>query len=157
MAAIFFLFASANSLFPATGKLIKTVKLRVRWCFGVFLMVKSKPKTADEIFSKIDDDIKLIAERLRNLVKATLPKATETVRRGKFTYTLKGRDCVAIRLAKQHVDLLFMHGASLSSPHLKGQGTIDDPKRLEVATLKNFDERDAKRLLLEEAATATAT
>jgi hypothetical protein len=120
-------------------------------------MVKSKPKTADEIFSKIDDDIKLIAERIRNLVKATLPKATETVRRGKFTYTINGKDCVAIRLAKQHVDLLFMHGSSLSSSHLKGEGTIGDPKHLEVTTLKNFDESDAKRLLLEEAATATAS
>jgi hypothetical protein len=49
-----------------------------------------------------------------------------------------------------------MHGASLSSSHLKGQGTIGDPKHLEVITLKNFDERDAKRLLLEEEATATA-
>jgi hypothetical protein len=119
-------------------------------------MVKSKPKTADEIFSKIDDDIKLIAERIRNLVKATLPKATETVRRGKFTYTINGKDCVAIRLSKQHVDLLFMHGSSLSSSHLKGEGTIGDPKHLEVTTLKNFDESDAKRLLLGEAANATA-
>jgi len=117
-------------------------------------MVKSKPKTADEIFSKIDDNRKQIAERLRNLIKATLPKATETVRRGKFTYKIGGKDCVSIRLAKQHVDLLFMHGASLSSPHLKGQGTVKDPKHLEVTTLKNFDESDAKRLLFEEAANA---
>jgi len=117
-------------------------------------MVKSKPKTADEIFSKIGDNIKLIAERLRNLVKATLPQATETVKQGKFTYKIGGKDSVSIRIAKQHVDLLFMHGASLSSPHLRGQGTIGDPKHLEVTTLKNFDESDAKRLLLEEAAYA---
>jgi len=117
-------------------------------------MVKSKSKTADEIFSKIDDDIKLMAERLRNMVKASLPQATETVRKGKFTYTINGKDCVVIRLAKKHVDLLFVHGASLSSPHLKGQGTLGDPKRLEVTNLKNFDENDAKRLLGEAAAVA---
>jgi len=115
-------------------------------------MVKSKPKTADEIFSKIDDNIKQIAERLRILVKATLPQATESVRQGKFTYKISGKDCASIRLAKPHVDLEFMHGASLSSPHLKGQGTVGDLKHLEVTTLKNFDENDAKRLLLEEAA-----
>jgi len=47
-----------------------------------------------------------------------------------------------------------MHGSSLSSPQLKGQGTIGDPKHLEVYKVKNFDETETKRLLLEEAAVA---
>ena len=117
-------------------------------------MVKTKPKTADEIFSKVDDDKKLIAEKLRTFIKATLPKATEIVRRGRITYTLDGKDFAGIRLTKQHVDLLLMHGDSLSSPRLKGQGTIGDPKHIEVNTLKNFDENEAKRLLKEAAAIA---
>ena len=115
-------------------------------------MVKSKPKTADEIFSKVDDDKKAIAEILRTLVKATLPKAAEIVRQGRITYTVNGKDFASIRLTKQHVDLLFMHGDSLSSHNLKGQGTIGDPKHLEVNTLKNFDENEAKRLLKDVAA-----
>ena len=115
-------------------------------------MVKSKPKTADEIFSKVDDDKKAIAESLRVLVKSTLPTATEIVRQGRITYTIEGKDFAGIRLTKQHVDLLLMHGDSLSSPHLKGQGTIGDPKHIEVNTLKNFDESEAKRLLKDAAA-----
>jgi hypothetical protein len=116
-------------------------------------MVKTKPKTADEILNKVEDDKKQMAERLRMFVKGTIPKAVETVRRGRLTYTLNGKDFAAIRLTKQHIDLLFMHGASLSSPHLKGQGTIIDPKHIEVFTFKNFDEAEATRLLKEEAAT----
>lgn len=117
-------------------------------------MVKSKPKTIDEIFSKVEPDTKEIAERLRVLVKGSVPKAVETVRRGKITYALDGKDFAGVRLTKQHVDLFYMHGGSLSSPHLKGQGTIGDPKHIEVYSLKNFDEADAKRLLKEAAAIA---
>jgi hypothetical protein len=114
-------------------------------------MVKSKPKTVDEIFSKIGDPEKTIAERLRTLIKGTLPKAVENVRRGRITYALDGKDFAAIRPANGHVDLLFMHGVSLSSPQLKGQGNLNDPKHMQVVSLKSFDENEAKRLLNEAA------
>jgi hypothetical protein len=120
--------------------------------FGVVLMVKTKPKTTDEIFAKVDDDKKQLAENLRNFVKATLPKAVETIRQGRITYAVDGKDVAGIRLTKQHVDLLFLRSSSLSSTVLKGQGTIGDPKHIEVYAMKNFDQAEAKRLLLEEAA-----
>ena len=114
-------------------------------------MVKTKQKTADEIFNKVDEDKKAIAESLRMVIKMTVPKATEMVRRGKITYTMNGKDFACIRLTKQHVDLLLMHGQSLSSPLLKGQGTIGDPKHIEINSFKNFDEKETKRLLKEAA------
>jgi hypothetical protein len=117
-------------------------------------MVKTKPKTADEIFSKVDDDKKAIAESLRIFIKVAVPKATEIVRRGRITFALDGKDFAGIRLTKQHVDLLLMHGDSLSSPLLKGQGTIGDPKHIEVYSFKNFDVNESKRLLKEAAAIA---
>jgi len=112
-------------------------------------MVKTKPKTADEIFSKVDEDKKAVAESLRIFVKMAVPRATEIVRQGKITFTLDGKDFARIRLTKQHVDLLLMHGDSISSPLLKGQGTIRDPKHIEVFDLKNFDQAETKRLLKE--------
>jgi hypothetical protein len=123
----------------------------------VFLVVKTKPKTTDEIFSKVDDDTKQLAEMLRNFVKATLPKALESVRQGKITYAIDGKDFAGIRLTKQHVDLLFLRGSSLSSPCLKGQGTIGDPKHIEVHSMKKFVAPEAKRLLIEEAASVSTT
>jgi len=116
-------------------------------------MVKTKPKTVDEIFSKVDDDEeRKIADSLRALVKETVPKAAEIVRQGRLTYTINGKDFAGIRLTKGHVDLLFFQSASLSSPHLKGQGTIGDPKHIVVVTFKNFEVAEAKRLLKEAAA-----
>lgn len=123
--------------------------------FGVFLVVKSKPKTTDEIFSKVDEDTKLLTESLRNFVKATLPKVLETVRQGRITYAMDGKDFAGIRLTKQHVDLLFLRGSSLSSTRLKGQGTVGDPKHIEVHSMKKFDETEAKRLLREAAASVS--
>jgi hypothetical protein len=90
-------------------------------------------------------------------VKGNLPKAAETVRKERITYTLGDKDFAGIRVTKQHVDLLFLRGSSLSSPQLKGQGTVGDPKHLEVHTLKNFDEAEANRLLREEAALVQGT
>ena len=117
-------------------------------------MVKTKPKTIEEIFSKVDDADKQLTEKLRALVKATVTKAKETVRQGRITYNLSGKDFAGIRIAKGHVDLLFMQGGSLSSPYLKGQGTVGDPAHIEVYSPKNFDEAEAKRLLKEAAAIA---
>ncbi len=101
---------------------------------------------------KVEEGDKLIAERLRVLVRTTISSAEETIRQGRITYTLGGKDFAGIRLANGHVDLLFLAGSSLSSPRLRGQGTTDDPKHLEVYSLRNFDETEAKRLLTDAAA-----
>jgi hypothetical protein len=115
-------------------------------------MVKCKHTTVEEILAKVNDDKKLVAERLRALVKGLFPQATEMVRQERITFTLNGKDFSGIRITKQHVDLLFLHSASISSPQLKGQGTVGDPKHLEVYAMKNFDETEARRLLKEAAA-----
>ena len=85
-------------------------------------------------------------------MKGLFPQATEIVRQERITFTMNGKDFSGIRITKQHVDLLFLYGASLSSPQLKGQGTIDDPKHFGVYALKSFDEAEGRRLLKEEAA-----
>jgi hypothetical protein len=115
-------------------------------------MVKTKPKTVDEIFSKVDPDKKETAERLRAQVKSTIPKAVETVRRGRITYALNGKDFAAIRLTKAHVDLLFTQGNRISSSLLKGQGTISDPVHVEVVAWKTVNEAEIVRLLKDAAA-----
>jgi hypothetical protein len=115
-------------------------------------MVKTKPKTVDEIFSKIDPDKKEIAERLRALVKGTLPKAVESVRQGRITYALNGKDLAAIRLTKDHVDVIFVQGNRLSSSLMKGQGTVSDPMHVEMVSLKSLTEAEVIRLLKDAAA-----
>ena len=53
---------------------------------GVFLlMVKSKPKTLEEILTKLNPKQKEIAEKVRAIMKTVLPDVVEMVRRGKIT------------------------------------------------------------------------
>jgi hypothetical protein len=115
-------------------------------------VVKSKPKTVEEVLNKAQDKDKQIAYRLRILVRGVVPKAMEIVRRGRITYTLNEKDFAAIRLTQRHVDLLFFAGQRLSSSLLKGKGDLNDPRHLQVTTLKNFDEAEATRLLKDAAA-----
>lgn len=117
-------------------------------------MPKTKHTTVEEIINKADEDQKKIVERLRALVKDTFPKAEERVRQGRIIYALKGKDFSGVRIANGHVDLLFTVGASLSSTQLKGQGTIGDPKHIQVRALKSFDQKEAERLLKDVAASA---
>ncbi len=119
-------------------------------------MGKAKHETVEEILNKTGENQRKIVERLRNLVKDTVPRAVEIVRQKKITYTLNGRDFSGIRITRGHVDLLLCHGKSLSSPRLEGQGTIGDPKHIKVTTLKNFDEAETVRLLKEEEATVAS-
>ncbi len=115
-------------------------------------MVKGKHKTVDEILTRADDGQRNTVERIRALVKGTFPTADEIVRQGRISYTLKGKDFSGLRIASGHVDLIFPAGSRLSSVQLKGQGSIGDPKHIEVRTLKNFDQKEAVRLLKEAAA-----
>jgi hypothetical protein len=119
-------------------------------------MPKTKHLTIEEILSKTDDYQKPIAEKLRFLARNTIPNSEEQVRRERITFSINGRDFAGIRFTNKHVDLLFLHGDSLSSPQLKGQGTIGDPKHIEINNLQKFDETEAKRLLQEAAATVQA-
>jgi hypothetical protein len=123
---------------------------------GVF-MVKNKPKTVDEIFSKVEGEYRDIAQRFRFLVNSTLPKADELVKRGRLTYKFGGKDFAAIRIAKSHVDLLFFQGTRMSSSLLKGTGNEGDHRHVEIINLKelNSSEPEIIRLLKEAATIAT--
>ncbi len=115
-------------------------------------MVKTKPKTAEEVLNKAEDKNKQVAYKLRILVRRVVPKVMEIVRRGRITYTLNGKDFAAIRLTKAHVDLLFMQGNRISSSLLKGQGTTSDPVHVEVVAWKSVNEEEIVRLLKDAAA-----
>ncbi len=115
-------------------------------------MVKTKPKTVEEVLKKAEDKDQQVAYKLRILVRSVVPKTEEIVRRGRITYKLNGKDFAAIRLTKQHVDLIFFGGQRLSSSLLKGKGSLKDPRHLQVSTMKSFDQAEATRLLKDAAA-----
>lgn len=119
-------------------------------------MVKNKPKTVDEIFSKIDVEKKDIAKYFRFLIKSTLPKAEEIVKQGRLTYKFGNKDFLAIRVTKSHVDLLFLQGTRIASPLLKGTGNIGDPVHAEAGNVQEVKSNEPEiSRLLKEAATIT--
>src|SRR3989337_1549928 len=77
------------------------------------IMVKSKPKTIEEVLGKFEPEQKAIAQKLRSIVKTALPDASETVRRGVITYVLNDKDFARINLYKNHVDLGLLVGTKL--------------------------------------------
>ncbi len=110
-------------------------------------MVKSKPKTIEEILHKFDPEQTAIAERLRSLIKTTLPGALETVRRGVITYVVDGKDFATVQLFKDHVDLGLAHGAKADDKKLKGTGEGKDVKHIKVVSAKTLNEAEITRLL----------
>ena len=115
-------------------------------------MVKSKPKTIEEILGKFEPEKMAIAQKLRALVKTVVPDASEIVRRGVITYVLKDKDFASIHLFKSHVDLGLLAGAQFDDKRLKGTGAGKDVRHVKVVSLKNVDEPEITRLLKEAAA-----
>lgn len=115
-------------------------------------MVKSKPKTIEEVLGKFEPEQKEIAERLRTIVKTTLPDASEIVRRGAITYALNDKDFARIQLYSNHVDLDLLTGTKVDDEHLRGRGTGNDARHVKIITLKNIDEAEIVRVLKEAAA-----
>lgn len=117
-------------------------------------MVKSKPKTIEEVLGKFEPEQTAIAQKLRSIVKTALPDASETVRRGVITFVLKDKDFARINLYKDHVDLGLLVGTKLDSKLLKGTGTGKDIRHVKIVSAKHVNEAEISRLL-KEAATLT--
>jgi len=125
----------------------KRVRASSRYTLLVLsFMVKSKPKTIEEILKKFEPEQNAIAEKLRSIIKTTLPDASETVRRGLITYIVKGKDFATISLFKDHVDLGLHVGNKLDDKKLKGTGHI---RHLKLVSLKSVEEEEITRLLKE--------
>ena len=112
----------------------------------------AKARTIDAIIANLDPTQKEIANKLRTLIKRTLPKAVETVKWGNITYLINAQNLVWLLFYRDHVNLGFFMGAKLKSQRLEGTGIrlrhvkIADPKEIDT---KEFTRllRDAAKLL----------
>ena len=112
-------------------------------------MVKSKPKTIEEVLAKFEPEQTAIAQKLRSIVKTALPDASEMVRRGVITYVLNDKDFARINLYRDHVDLGLLVGTKLDAKLLQGKGTAKDIRHVKVVSMKNINEAEISRLLKE--------
>lgn len=80
-------------------------------------------KDADALVNSIDPKLRGPANKVRAIVKKTLPGAVETVKWGNPVYVLNGKNFAMIMLSySDHVNLGFWAGAKMKSKLLEGTG-----------------------------------
>ncbi len=102
-------------------------------------MVRERIFDIDQMLNNIDPDQKATIQKLRGLIKTTVPTAVELVKRGRITYKLNEKDFVWINHYKEHVDLEFFMGASLDSRWLKRRGTAEQQEKIRHMEVKDAD------------------
>jgi hypothetical protein len=108
-------------------------------------MGKVKGKSVDAITHKLDPVKKELAEKLRSLIKKTLPDAVATVKWGNITYTLNNQNLVWLLFYKDHLDFGFFAGAKLRSKLLEGTGK--GLRHIKIRTSQDINEPEFTRLL----------
>jgi hypothetical protein len=107
--------------------------------------MKKYPKTIGEIYAVTPHDE--ILDKLRLLIRNTIPQAAESVRRGGITYRLNEKDFLRIHNYKNHVDLGFVNGTSLSSLLLRRRGKRTSWRHIELKTPADVSNSEIERLL----------
>jgi hypothetical protein len=108
-------------------------------------IVKVKGESVGVIIRKLDPIKKELAEKLRSLIKSTLPDAAATVKWGNITYTLNGKNLVWLLFYKDHLDFGFFTGAKLHSKLLEGTGK--SLRHIKIRTSQDINEPEFTRLL----------
>lgn len=103
----------------------------------------------DSLVKKLNPKLRELAEKLRVIVKKTLPNAVETVKWGNPTYIIDGKNVTWLLTYRDHVDLGFFKGAQLKSKLLEGTGK--GLRHIKVRTVADIQEEEFSRLLREAA------
>jgi hypothetical protein len=99
---------------------------------------QQKQQTIDEVLGSLTPQQLETIQNLRQLIKEAVPLAVEIVKRGKIVYKLEGKDFVWISRAKDHVDLDFALGTSLSSGFLKRRGISEKSPNVRHVEVGNY-------------------
>jgi hypothetical protein len=87
------------------------------------MRITAKVKNVDEMVESLDPNLRATANKLRILMKKTLPEVVEIVKWGNPTYLLKGKNFASIMLGYEgHLNLGFWRGAKVDSKLLEGTG-----------------------------------
>ena len=115
---------------------------------------QDKQQTIDEILGSLNPQQKETLQKLRQLIKDSVPETVELVKQGKLVYKLEGKDFVWINYTQQHVDLDFAMGSSLSSDLLRSRGTAEKSQHVRHVEVDDFayEKPELERLVRDAAA-----
>jgi hypothetical protein len=109
---------------------------------------QEKQQTINEVLRSLNSQQKETLQKLRQLIKNAVPESAEMVKQGKIVYKLKGKDFVWINYTKDHVDLDFAMGTSLSSDLLRSRGVAEHNRNIRHAQISNFTQEKPELLRL---------
>jgi hypothetical protein len=104
----------------------------------------AEPATVEEFVDRLDGPQKEIVEKIRAIVKGTLPQAIETVKWGQPVYVYKGKNIITIMVFEDHVNYGLFMGARLKSERLEGTGK--GLRHVKVYETNDVDEKEFARL-----------
>jgi hypothetical protein len=110
--------------------------------------VKPQP-TVPELVEALGSPRKEVVERLRRIVRETLPEAVESVKWGQPTYILNGKNIICFMVYDNHVNYGLFMGARVKSKRLEGTGK--GLRHVKVFGLADIDEKEFARLAREAA------
>lgn len=115
---------------------------------------QEKQQTIDEILVSLNPQQKETLQKLRQLIKDSVPETVELVKQGKLVYKLEGKDFVWINYTSDHVDLDFAMGSSLSSDLLRSRGTAEKSQHVRHIEVDDFayEKPELERLVRDAAA-----
>lgn len=99
---------------------------------------QQKQQTIDEILGSLNPHQKDTLQKLRQLIRDSVPESVELVKQGKIVYKLEGKDFVWISYTREHVDLDFAMGSSLSSNLLKSRGVAEQGEKVRHVQVDNY-------------------
>ncbi|TWU54544.1 hypothetical protein Poly51_32630 [Rubripirellula tenax] len=95
---------------------------------------------AGKWFDSVATDQQPIADRLRQLVFATVPCAVEEIKWSRPCYKVGGKLFCYLQTAKSHVTLGFQNGTSLDDPYGLLEGTGKDMRHTKIRSSAEINE-----------------
>ncbi len=110
--------------------------------------VKARP-TVPELIDALGSPRREALDKMRRIVRKTLPEAVESVKWGQPVYTLKETNIICFMLYEDHVNFGLFMGAKLRSERLEGTGK--GLRHVKVFGVEDVDEKEFSRLAREAA------
>jgi hypothetical protein len=93
--------------------------------------------------------LQMTINRLRATVKAAVPELAEQMRWAQVGYLISKKDVCGIYAVSDHVNLSFMHGATLRDPKRLLEGTGKGIRHIKIARMEDVDEGAVKEYVTE--------
>ena len=97
-------------------------------------------KTVESWMSRLEPDLRAVAEAIRKLVLQAEPDLSEAIKWGNLTYEKQARVCY-LAATKGYVSLGFFNGAALTDTQGRIEGTGKKMRHVKVRALSNIDQQ----------------